>query len=428
MTANDASFDRRVSSGNRAGAPGENRLVDRAIVLVMDSVGIGELPDADRYGDTGSNTLVHTAQAVGGLHLPNLSRLGLGWLVADAPGVVRVEKPEGAYGRMAEVSPGKDTTTGHWEMMGLHLERPFPTYPHGFPPEVIEPFERAIGRRVLGNKPASGTEIIKELGELHLETGCPIVYTSADSVFQIAAHEEVIPVDELYRICEVARRILTGPHAVNRVIARPFAGKPGNFFRTERRRDFSLPPPRPTVLDALKEAGYHVRAVGKIEDIFAGRGITESVHTANNEESLRATWKYARESRQPGLIFTNCVDFDMLYGHRNDAEGYARALEELDAWIPQLLAELGPRDILVITADHGCDPTTPSTDHSREYVPLLVAGPAVRAGIDLGTRRTFADLGVTLVELFGLPGDHWATAGESFAAAILAWESPPGRT
>jgi phosphopentomutase len=396
-----------------------SRLVNRAIVLVMDSVGIGALPDADRYGDAGSNTLVHTARAVGGLKVPNLVSLGLGWLVEDAPGVAQVDKPAGAYGRMAEVSPGKDTTTGHWEMMGIQLERPFPTYPHGFPPEVIEPFEKAIGSKILGNKPASGTEIIKELGALHMQTGQPIVYTSADSVFQIAAHEDVIPVDELYRICEVARGILTGPHAVSRVIARPFTGQPGNFARTERRRDFSLPPPHPTVLDALKDNGYHVRAVGKIEDIFAGRGITDAIHTGNNEESLQATWRYAHESHEPGLIFTNCVDFDMVYGHRNDAPGYARALEELDAWIPRLLAELGTRDIMMVTADHGCDPTTSSTDHSREYVPLLVAGPPVRAGVDLGTRLTFADLGATLAELFDLPSNSRPQAGRSFAGQIL---------
>lgn len=402
-------------------AHGDQRRIDRAVVLVMDSVGIGALPDAGLYGDEGSNTLVHTAQAVGGLQVPNLARLGLGWLV-DAPGVERGERPIGAYGRMAEVSPGKDTTTGHWEMMGIQLERAFPTYPQGFPKEVIEPFVRRIGRPVLGNRPASGTEIIKELGELHMRTGFPIVYTSADSVFQIAAHEEVIPVDELYRMCEVAREILQGEHAVNRVIARPFRGEPGHFIRTERRRDFSLPPPRPTLLDWLKEAGFAVRAVGKIEDIFAGRGITDAVHTGNNEETLAATERYARESPAPGLIFANCVDFDMLYGHRNDPVGYARALQELDAWIPRLLAALTPRDLLVVTADHGCDPTTPSTDHSREYVPLLIAGGMIRSGVDLGTRGTFADLGATLAELFGIAAlaSPVMAAGRSFASAVLA--------
>ncbi|MBE3582967.1 MAG: phosphopentomutase [Limnochordaceae bacterium] len=394
-----------------------SRRLERVAILVMDSVGIGALPDAGQYGDGGSNTVVHTAMAVGGLPLPHLSALGLGWVIEPAPGVEKVEKPSGAYGRAAERSPGKDTTTGHWEMMGLVLDRPFPTYPHGFPPEIIDEFTRRIGRPILGNKPASGTIIIQELGEEHLRTGAPIVYTSADSVFQVAAHEEVIPVEELYRMCQIAREILIGPHAVDRVIARPFVGKPGAFVRTERRRDFSLRPFRPTVLDALKKAGLAVRAVGKIADIFAGQGITWAAHTGNNRETLEVTWDLLQHSAEPGLIFANCVDFDMLYGHRNDAPGYARALREFDAWIPRLLAALGPRDALVITADHGCDPTTPSTDHSREYVPLLVAGPPIRPGVALGTRSTFADLGATLAEAMGVEAPE---AGTSFADAVLA--------
>lgn len=388
-------------------------MTHRVILIILDSVGCGALPDADRYGDEGSNTLLHTAEAVGGLHLPHLADLGLGRIL-PLPGVIPVEKPRGSYGRMAERSAGKDTTTGHWEMMGLVLDRPFPTYPHGFPPQVIEAFSRAIGRPVLGNVPASGTEIIARLGEEHLRTGYPIVYTSADSVFQVAAHEEVIPLEELYAICQTARRLLVGEHGVARVIARPFVGRPGAFRRTEHRRDFSLPPPRPTALDWLVEQGLPVWAVGKIEDIFAGRGITKAYHSADNQESVDLTLKLMRTVER-GLIFTNCVDFDMLYGHRNDPAGYARALEEFDARIPELLEALRPGDLLLLAGDHGCDPVTPSTDHSREYVPLLAVGPAVRSGVNLGTRSTFADVGATV-------GD-WLTgrvppAGRSFCPEI----------
>ncbi len=392
--------------------------IDRVCLIVLDSVGIGELPDAAQFGDEGSHTLRHAAESVGGLSVPHLERLGLG-CIEPIPGVGCPQQPQAAYGKMAELAAGKDTTTGHWELAGVVLDKPFPVYPHGFPPEVIEPFEAAIGRKVLGNKPASGTVIIEELGPEHLRTGRPIVYTSADSVFQIAAHESVIPVEELYRMCETARRILTGPHAVGRVIARPFEGEPGSFRRTPRRRDFSLAPPRPTLLDRLVEAGLSVWAVGKVEDIFAGRGITEAVHTRDNDEGVAATLDLLRRTRQQrGLIFTNLVDFDMLWGHRNDPVAYARGLEAFDRQLPALLAELGERDVLILTADHGNDPVTPSTDHSREYVPLLVTGPAIRPGVALGVRRTFADVAATIAEMLGVPARF--DAGESFAARILA--------
>ncbi|SHF28484.1 phosphopentomutase [Desulfofundulus australicus DSM 11792] len=375
-------------------------IINRLTLIVLDSVGIGELPDAEKYGDKGSNTLANTARAVGGLNLPNLGRLGLGNILA-IEGVPPVKQPLAAYGRMAEASAGKDTTTGHWEIAGLLLERPFPVYPHGFPPEIIEPFEKRIGRPVLGNRAASGTAIIEELGEEHIKTGYPIVYTSADSVFQIAAHEEVIPVNELYGMCRVARELLTGPHAVGRVIARPFVGKPGAFKRTDRRRDFSLPPPAPTVLDLLTQNGFSVLAVGKIEDIFAGRGITEAIHTKDNMDGVDRTIACMRRLER-GLIFTNLVDFDMLYGHRNNPRGYAAALEAFDRRLPEILSAVRPDEVLIITADHGCDPTTSSTDHSREYVPLLVYGPLVEPGVNLGTRSTFSDVAASVAEFFGL--------------------------
>nr|WP_304171747.1 phosphopentomutase [Limnochorda pilosa] len=379
----------------------------RAVVLVLDSVGIGALPDADRYGDEGSNTVGNTARAVGGLKVPTLNQLGLGHLVSG-PGLEAVPEPLASYGRMAERAPGKDTTTGHWELMGCTLDRPMPTYPDGFPPEVIERFEAAIGRKVLGNRPASGTVIIQELGDEHVRTGSPIVYTSADSVFQIAAHEEVIPLEELYRMCQIAREILQGEHAVGRVIARPFLGPfpeegPDGvrqvYRRTTNRRDFSLAPPRPTLLDRLQEAGLAVHAVGKISDIFAGRGITNKVAAPNNQEVLEATLELIRTASEPGLIFANCVDFDTLWGHRNDVQAYAAGLEAVDRFLPRILEALGPEDRFIITADHGCDPTTPSTDHSREYVPVLWYAPGYR-GVSLGTRATFADLGATLAEGF----------------------------
>lgn len=373
----------------------------RVALVVLDGVGIGELPDAHKYGDEGSNTLRNTGTAVGGLHMPNMQKLGLG-NIDHVPGVPPVDEPLACFGRMAERSAGKDTTTGHWELAGLHLEHPFPTYPDGFPDEVIKPFEKAIGRSVLGNKPASGTVIIEELGEEHVRTGRPIVYTSADSVFQIAAHEDVIPVDELYEMCLTARRMLTGRHAVGRVIARPFVGEPGTFTRTARRRDFSVTPPRPTVLDSLVAAGIPVFSVGKIEDIFAGQGITAGRYTKGNMETVDGVIERLRDEDGPCLIFANCIDFDMLWGHRNDPEGMAEGLAQLDARVPDIMAELKDEDLLIITADHGIDPTTPSTDHSREYVPLIVYGPALRRGVALGTRETFADVAATIADYFGV--------------------------
>ena len=385
----------------------------RVILIVLDSVGAGALPDAEQYGDAGSNTLANTARAVGGLRLPAMGRMGLG-RIAAIPGVPPDPAPIGAFGRMAEASAGKDTTIGHWELMGIHSPTPLPTYPNGFPPEILVPFEKAIGRGTLGNVPASGTEILKELGMEHIRTGKPIVYTSADSVFQIAAHEEVIPIEDLYAMCRTARSLLRGEHNVGRVIARPFVGEPGNFTRTERRRDFSAPPPSLTVLDNLTAAGVPVIAIGKIEDIFAGKGITEAVHTRNNADGLDQIERFMGATKR-GLIFANLVDFDMVYGHRNNAEGYARALEEVDAGLPSIQAKMRAGDVLVLTADHGCDPTTTSTDHSREYVPLLVSGRKVRAGVDLGTRATFADLGATVAEWLGAPGTGF---GMSFAGLI----------
>jgi phosphopentomutase len=374
-------------------------MLQRVILIVLDSVGVGALPDAYKFGDEGTNTLGHVVESTG-IELPTMEKLGLGNII---PLKTVRPNPEaiGAYGKMAEKSAGKDTTTGHWEIAGLILKKPFPVYPEGFPNEVIEEFERRIGKRVLGNKPASGTEIIKELGEEHMKTGCPIVYTSADSVFQIAAHEEVIPLEELYRMCEIAREILKGEHAVGRVIARPFVGEPGNFVRTANRRDFSLKPFGPTVLDMLKEAGYTVYAVGKIEDIFAGQGITESVHTANNDEGVTATID-AMDAVKKGIIFTNLVDFDMLYGHRNDTKGYAKALKHFDERLPEIMAKLKETDLLIITADHGCDPTTPGTDHTREYVPLLVYSPSMEEGRNLGLRKTYADVAATIAEIFNV--------------------------
>ncbi|HEV2439735.1 MAG TPA: phosphopentomutase [bacterium] len=386
----------------------------RVVVVVLDSCGIGAAPDAARYGDEGSSTLPHTAAACGELRLPVLGRLGLGHLAAIA-GVPPAPRPEGAFGILTEVSAGKDSTTGHWELMGLILEQPFPTYPQGFPQEIIEAFEARIGRRVLGNRPASGTAIIAELGEEHMRTGRPIVYTSADSVFQIAAHESVTPVDELYRMCEAARAILAGPHAVSRVIARPFVGEPGRFVRTDRRRDFSVPPPHDTVLDRLTSAGETVVGIGKIADLFAGRGVTAAVHTHDDMDGLAQTAR-ALADLERGLVFTNLVDLDTLYGHRNDPKGYGADLERIDARLGEVLERLGPTDLMMITADHGNDPTTSSTDHSREVVPLIAAGPRVRGGVNLGVRATFADAGATVAAALGVPGTG---AGTSFLEQVL---------
>jgi phosphopentomutase len=393
---------------------GNMNAVKRVIIIVLDSMGVGELPDAAEYGDEGSNTLANTAKAVGGLSVPHMQQLGLGH-ITTVEGVPPCDEPLGAYGRMAEASAGKDTTTGHWEMSGIYSPQPLPTYPNGFPKELIEEYERRIGRKTLGNYPRSGTVIIQELGEEHLRTGYPIVYTSADSVFQVAAHEEVIPIEELYRICQIAREMLVGEHAVGRVIARPFVGEPGNFTRTERRKDFSLLPPEPTLLDRLVAAGRPVMGVGKIEDIFAHRGLSQSVHSPNNMACVDQTLAYMKES-QRGLVFANLVDFDMLWGHRNNPQGYAGGLEAFDRRLPEIMGAMTPPDILFLTADHGNDPTTPSTDHSREYVPLLAYGSRVKPGVDLGTRETFADLGATVAELLGIEPLPFGT---SFAEEIL---------
>jgi len=385
--------------------PAERRL----LWIVLDSVGIGELPDAARFGDAGAATLQHTAAAVGGLELPQLAALGLGH-IAPIAGVPAVAAPQGAFGRAAERSVGKDTTTGHWELAGLLAGEPFAVFPDGFPPSIVEPFCQATGRGVLGNKTASGTVIIEELGAEHMRSGDWILYTSADSVFQLAAHEEVVDLEELYAACRTARRQLDA-HRVGRVIARPFVGRPGAFERTYNRHDFSMPPDGPTVLDALVAAGVPTVGVGKIHDIFAGVGVQRSVATRGNADGLEQTRRLlASEPR--GLIFVNLVDFDMNFGHRRNPQGYAEALAAFDAALPGLRAGLRDEDLLLITADHGCDPTfTAHTDHTREYVPLLAWSPAGRAGVDLGTRQTFADMAATVAAHLGA---DWRGAGESF--------------
>jgi phosphopentomutase len=369
----------------------------RAIVIVLDSVGIGELPDALTYGDTGSDTVGNIARRIP-LKIAALRALGLG-RVAAIGGLQPAAAA--AVGRMAEASAGKDSVTGHWEMMGIVLDRPFPVFPNGFSSEIIAEFSRRTGRGVLGNKAASGTEILDELGPEHMRTGALIVYTSADSVFQIAAHEEIVPIQELYRACDIAYKLVGEGLGVGRVIARPFVGAPGRFKRTANRRDYALPPFEETLLDRVKASSRPVVAIGKIEDLFAGRGITRAIHTASDDDGVDHMLRQMDETTQ-GLIFTNLVDFDTLYGHRNDVEGYARNLERFDVRLSELLRRLRPDDLLVVTADHGNDPTTPSTDHSREYVPLLVTGAHVRVGADLGTRQTFADLGQTLAEMFAV--------------------------
>ena len=386
---------------------------DRVFLTVLDSVGVGELPDADAYGDRGSDTLGNISRRVP-LKLPALRSLGLP-RVANVQGMAPIESPLGAYGRMAERSPGKDSVTGHWEIAGIVLDRAFPTFPHGFPADVIAEFEKRIGRRTLGNYAASGTAIIDELGPEHVRTGRPIVYTSADSVFQIAAHEDVIPVPELYRICEIAYALVGEGMGVGRVIARPFVGREGAFTRTANRHDYALPPSGTTLLDAMTAAGKTVHAIGKIQDLFAGRGVTTAVHTKSDDEGVDAIER-AIETSGPGLVFTNLVDFDTQYGHRNDPAGYAANLERFDARLTRLLPALRDRDVLIITADHGNDPTTPSTDHAREHVPVFLVGKSVRPGTDLGVRPTFADLGQTVAEIFGVgPLDN----GTSFLRDIL---------
>jgi phosphopentomutase len=386
----------------------------RAIVIVLDSVGVGELPDAAAYGDQGSNTLGNVARSIA-LHIPTLRALGLPRIVRLRD-VEPVVEPAAAFGRMAEASAGKDSVTGHWEIAGVVLERPFPTFPGGFPRELVDRFEAEIGTRVLGNIVASGTVIIDDLGAEHMRTGRPIVYTSADSVFQIAAHEEVVPLQRLYEICEIAYRLAAEGLGIGRVIARPFVGGPGAFRRTANRKDYALPPPYETLLDRLSAAGLPVIAIGKIEDLFAARGITRAIHTSSDDEGMDMVDR-AMDETDRGLIFANLVDFDTVFGHRNDVQGYAANLERFDARLAEVLPRLREDDLLIITADHGNDPTTPSTDHSREHVPLLATGPRVEAGVDLGTRRTFADLGQTIAELFGVgPLRH----GTSFLPELLA--------
>ena len=372
----------------------------RMTVIVLDGVGIGEAPDAADYGDVGSNSIANTARVLGGIDLPNMGAIGLG-NVTPIEGVPPTDHPQGGYGKMQPYSAGKDTISGHWEMMGIYLPDPFPTYPNGFPPEIMEPFEREIGRGTLANRPSSGTEIIKELGEEHMRTGKPIVYTSADSVFQIAAHEDVIPVPELYEICQVARKLLVGKHGVGRVIARPFVGTCAeDFKRTDNRRDFARTPETDTVVDKLYKAGLDVWSVGKIDDIFVHRGITRKNHTLGNAESIKTTLNLLEEPFH-GLMFVNLIEFDMTYGHRNDPKGYYSALKGFDDAIPEIMKRLTSEDLVLVSADHGVDPTTKSTDHSREYVPLLAFGSAVK-GVNLGTRSTFADLGATVAENFGV--------------------------
>lgn len=386
----------------------------KLLLLVCDSFGVGAAPDAADYGDEGADTIGNAARAAGGLAAPNLAGLGLGALTR-VPGLRPEAGPGTAHGRMRERSAGKDSTTGHWEICGLLLHRPFPTYPEGFPPEVIGAFEAAVGREALGNVPASGTEIVARLGEEHLRTGRPIVYTSADSVFQVAAHKDVVPLETLYEWCRAARRVLAGEHAVGRVIARPFVGEPGAFRRTPERRDFSLEPPGPTYLDLVREAGVRVHGIGKIADIFAGRGLDEAERSGSNDHGIDLTLKHlARE--EPLLVVSNLVDFDTTYGHRGDPEGYARCVEELDRRIPELVEAVG-EGVAFFTGDHGCDPTDASTDHTRELVPVLAAGGALagRPAEDLGVRETFADLGATVAELLGV---RRRLAGTSFAREL----------
>lgn len=385
----------------------------RAVMIVLDGVGVGALPDAASYGDEGANSLAHAAAAVGGLRLPVLGSLGLG-NITTIEGTGASSSPAASWGRMAGLSPGKDSTSGHWELTGCILSEPFPTYPGGFPPEIIDRLERETGRRVLGNKPASGTEIIGELGAEHLRTGSLIVYTSADSVFQIAAHESVIDPEELYRISEVARGILTPPHHVGRVIARPFTGEEGSFTRTVRRKDFSFPPPSETLLDALTSRGHAVVTVGKIHDIFANRGIAKIVAASGNGETMQKLGETVRNDAESSFVFANLIDFDMLWGHRRDAGKYAGCLAVFDSWLGRFLSILAPGTLLCITADHGCDPTAPGSDHTREYVPILAKIIGGDPGVPLGTRASFADAGATVAAFFGFD----LAAGESFLDAI----------
>ena len=382
----------------------------RAILVVLDSLGVGELPDAHEYGDVGSHTLDNIYKVCGDLNIKNLEELGIG-NIEGVNGPNKADKPKGSYGRAMELSKGKDTVTGHWEIGGVILEKPLNTYPEGFSEEIINEFlEKTNQKGILGNVVASGTEIIKQLGAEHVKTGYPIIYTSADSVFQIAAHEEIISIDELYKMCEIAREMLVGDKAVGRVIARPFVGEEGNFTRTSNRRDYALNPFSKTMLEYLKENGKEVAAVGKIEDIYNKLGVTKAVHTKNNMDGVDKTLEYMKEVEE-GLIFTNLVDFDMLYGHRNDAKGYGKAIEDFDSRLPEIYNNMSDDDILIITADHGCDPTTDSTDHSREYIPVLVYGKKLKEGVNLGTRKGFTDIGKTILDFFNIKNE---IVGESF--------------
>lgn len=386
--------------------------INRVIIIVLDSLGIGELPDADEYGDKGSNTLVNIARTVKGFCLPILEMFGIG-NINGVEGLKKTASPLASYGRMIEASKGKDTATGHWEMAGIILNKPFPTYPDGFPKEIMNRFTMETSMDYLGNIAASGTEIIKKLGDEHIRTKKLIIYTSQDSVFQIAAHEDVIPIDKLYEVCMIARKILDD-YDVCRVIARPFEGSPGSFKRTERRKDFSIAPTGETILDKLKANDFPVIGIGKIGDIYGHRGLSQEIHIKDNMDGVEKTID-AMKQTDNGLLFTNLVDFDMVYGHRNDAVGYAKALMDFDARLPDIMELLRDNDLFIITADHGCDPTTSSTDHSREYVPLLVYGRKLKAGINLGTRQTFADIGQTVAEVFRMKIKN----GESFLKAIL---------
>lgn len=390
--------------------------INRVIVIVLDGVGAGEAPDAAAYGDVGSNSLGNVARVIGGLKTPNMYELGLG-NITPIIGVPENPKARGAFGRFQPKSAGKDTVIGHWEMMGVYLPVAFPTYPNGFPAAVLDPFRKAIGRDVLGNKPASGTEILVELGMEHMPTGKPIVYTSADSVFQIAAHEEVIPLKELYDMCQKARDILVGEHGVGRVIARPFLGDaPENFKRTHHRHDYPRLPEYPTMMEKLVAAGKQVYSVGKIDDIFANHGITKSNHVTSNIDSIKAMLEFMDEDFE-GFMFVNLIEFDMIYGHRNDPRGYADALEQFDSYVPEIEKRMKPGDMVIITGDHGVDPTTPGTDHSREYVPLLAFGPHIKHGVDLGIRGSLGDIAGTLAEIFSLEPQP---IGESFLRDVIS--------
>lgn len=389
-------------------------MINRVILFVLDSVGIGALPDSEKFGDIGVNTLGNIAKSTDDFKIPNLRKLGIG----NIDGVDYIEaapSPIGAYGRSLEASNGKDTTTGHWEIAGLYIEQPFKTYPDGFPKYIIDEFEAKTGRKVLCNKPASGTVVLDELGEEHMKTGNPIVYTSADSVFQIAAHEDVIPLDELYRMCQIARDMLMGDDQVARVIARPFIGEPGNFQRTSNRRDYSIKPFQKTVLDYAKEAGLKVKAVGKIVDIYDGEGITDDVHTKDNMDGVDQTLNYMKDDFE-GILFTNLVDFDAKFGHRRDVAGYRNAIEEVDARLPELMGAMKSNDLMIILADHGNDPAYKGTDHTREYIPLLIFGDQVKAGTNIGTRKTFADVAATVSDILGISSTPYGT---SFKSEIL---------